>query len=197
LFTLKQLQTENLAWVEKNFHNTRIPFDGIVEETGELAEAIDVVCSDSPPEILDRVADAIADAIIYMSDFCNIQGFSLENIVALSPDMTVDAIDPFMTGMSILGRVAHSKLKLHQGIRGKAEKHRSELQYHLGQLYRFYENMALHYLAGIEVLKDSRGVGIIYTGNQSLLLVIERVWEQVSKRDWTANKLTGISDVDG
>jgi hypothetical protein len=191
-FTLSQLQKENLVWVEKNFPHTRIPFDGIVEETGELAEAIDVWTPDAPQEIHDRVADAIADAVVYMSDFCNLNGFDLDTIVEMAEPLVLDTVDPFMTGMKILGQAAHSKLKLHQGIRGKAEVHREFLQHHLGQLYRFYEVIALKHLAGYEILRDSKGVGIIYVSNQSLIQVIEHVWEQVSKRDWTANRLTGV-----
>lgn len=192
MFSLKQLQKENLVWVTKNFPNTRIPFDGIVEETGELAEAIDVWTPDAPQEIHDRVADAIADACIYMSDFCNLNDFDLETVVQMADPVTVDSVDPFITGMKILGQAAHSKLKLHQGIRGKAEEHRWNLQTHLGQLYKFYEVIALKHLAGYEVLRDTKGVGIIYVSNQSMLQVIERVWATVSQRDWTTNTLTGI-----
>lgn len=192
MFSLKQLQKENLVWVTKNFPNTRIPFDGIVEETGELAEAIDVWTPDAPQEIHDRVADAIADACIYMSDFCNLNDFDLETVVQMADPVTVDSVDPFITGMKILGQAAHSKLKLHQGIRGKAEEHRWNLQTHLGQLYKFYEVIALKHLAGYEVLRDAKGVGIIYVSNQSMLQVIERVWATVSQRDWTTNTLTGI-----
>jgi hypothetical protein len=192
MFSFKQLQEEHLVWVTKNFPNTRLPFDGIVEETGELAEAIDVWTPDAPQEIFDRVADAIADAMVYMTDFCNINSFSLESIVGDSSSSALDLVDPFLTGMKILGQAAHSKLKLHQGIRGSVEMHREDLKLHLGELYRFYETLATRHLAGYEVLKDSKGVGIIYAGSGSLLLIIERVWSKVSKRDWTVDKLKGL-----
>ena len=82
---LNKLQKENKEWTAYNFPNKKPwhPLLGVVEEVGELAHAhLKSVQKIRQNENLTRQAkDAIADIIIYLSDYCNQMDFDLEKIV--------------------------------------------------------------------------------------------------------------------
>lgn len=82
------------------------------------------------------------------------------------------AYRPLLGAVEEVGELAHAHLKAEQGIRGTAEEHEA---------------------AG----KDAVGDIIIYLAdycgrrNWDMQQIVETVWAQVGKRNWTKNKTTG------
>jgi NTP pyrophosphatase (non-canonical NTP hydrolase) len=84
--TLRQLQTEQRAWVAHNFpgRESFYPLLGAVEELGELAHAHLKALQGirgTTEEHMAAAADAVADTIIFLADYCSAMGFDLESIV--------------------------------------------------------------------------------------------------------------------
>ena len=82
---LKTLQDEQRPWVKHNFGDRPAwqPLLGAVEEIGELAHAHlkheqNIRTNESH---IENAKDAVADAIIYLSDYCSAMGFDLETLV--------------------------------------------------------------------------------------------------------------------
>jgi len=202
---LVRLQDGVREWAFRNFGGldgnesklTRYPLGnlssllGIVEETGEYAEAyykpeeIDPCRVNGKPTEDNDSVDAVADAIIFMLDFCNRTPFSLYvtvddireslRIQVLNSEFReagLAGIEPkdCPAAMAIyVGRLAHVVLKANQGIRGfdDPEKYRKEVFKCVKDLFMFLMRM---------------------TGYR-LLTYVEKVWEKVQKRDWEKNKL--------
>lgn len=83
---LTDLQGEVRAWTEKNFQNRKNhqPLLGICEEVGELCHAQlkgEQGIRHTPEEIRGLKCDAIGDIVIYLVDYCNIQGIDLEQAI--------------------------------------------------------------------------------------------------------------------
>ena len=90
-FSLSRLQAEQREWSERNFgpHPAWHPLLGVVEEVGELAHAFlkaEQGIRGSREELEAEAKDAVADAVIFLSDFCTCAGFNLEAIVELTWD---------------------------------------------------------------------------------------------------------------
>jgi NTP pyrophosphatase (non-canonical NTP hydrolase) len=199
-FTLQQLQEENRPWTFKNFGKDREPWQpllGIIEELGELASAHHSYCAllirnvpDLEPfmrseEEIDQeeteafrflnvqqafkagneVLDAIGDVTVYAADFANMLDFNLDAIKP-SDDKLVGTIE-------ISRRLAHSYLKMSQGIRGDKQKHMHVLT---DTVARIVHTELVH---SCNVL----GVGYLDT--------VQTVWDRVKQRDWSTNKATG------
>lgn len=182
-FTLKQLQEEQGPWVLHNFGDRPAwqPLLGLVEELGELSEAVEQykaagALSPSVRDLLNldplhykhAIEDALADTVIFMSDFCNSMEIDMETMVSKS---RADQIPP--NGDISLGRVAHSFLKNAQGIRGTPAEHRASLQKNLGHLYWWLDRIA-------------RGFA-----ETPLLDLVQTTWSLVKKRDWKKNPTAG------
>jgi NTP pyrophosphatase (non-canonical NTP hydrolase) len=80
--TLKQIQEEVKVWEKKNFGDRPgwQPLLGLQEEVGELAHhylkrAQGIRISEDHNA---GIADAVADIVIYLLDFCNTEGIDLE-----------------------------------------------------------------------------------------------------------------------
>lgn len=111
-FTWEQLQAEQAAWALYNFgvrHPTQ-PLRGIIEELGELEEAV----NKSDQE------DAVADCLIFMVDYCSLREINFRGVL-------VAGSAPRPTLLAVVGRLCHSDLKLEQGIRGTREEHLSAI----------------------------------------------------------------------
>lgn len=85
--TLRRLQEEQRIWVAHNFGSDRPswhPLLGAVEELGELAHAHlkEEQGIRSSEGLEDAAKDAVADCIIYLSDYCSARGFDLDEIVS-------------------------------------------------------------------------------------------------------------------
>ena len=82
---LKTLQEELKPWVLHNFGTRPAyhPLLGAVEEIGELAHAHlkqeQGIRTDEDHD--EKAKDAVADAIIYLADYCNCRGFDMDDIV--------------------------------------------------------------------------------------------------------------------
>lgn len=106
--TYEELQAEQWEWASARFGNERTaskalePLAGVVEEFGELADA--VLRGNAT-----QVEDAIGDAVIYMCDVCNRMGWKM-------PGVRTHSL-PCNNRISLLGRLSHSVLKTAQGIR--------------------------------------------------------------------------------
>jgi len=84
--SLKQLQDEQRPWVAHNFPGRQpfYPLLGAMEELGELAHAhlkgLQGI-RHTPEEIKLMKQDAVADIIIYLSDYCSAEGLCLMTAV--------------------------------------------------------------------------------------------------------------------
>jgi NTP pyrophosphatase (non-canonical NTP hydrolase) len=81
-------------------------------------------------------------------------------------------ISSFLGMVEELGEIAHSILKLTQGIRGDKSKHIEAIEDGIADLMVF--------------LLDFCG-----RNNMDAESLLERVWAKVKLRDWNKNKLTG------
>lgn len=86
MLTFKQLQDEQRPWVEHNFPGRQsfYPLLGAVEELGELAHAhLKNLQGIRGTEAEHRAAaaDAVADTIIFLADYCTAMGFDLQEVV--------------------------------------------------------------------------------------------------------------------
>ena len=169
-FSFTQLQAEQAPWVKHNFGDrpSWMPLLGIVEELGEWAEAPDC------PTTLDIYAaedDAIADATIFLSDYCSALGWDLETLweTRAQVQFSHHSCYPARRLLVILGRLQHSHLKMHQGIRGRREDH--EVQSH---------DVIRSLLHALESLSGGR-----------LLTIVEATWSRVKLRDWKADPTSG------
>jgi NTP pyrophosphatase (non-canonical NTP hydrolase) len=166
-FSLKTMQTEHRAWSEKNFGKQQ-PGQmllGLFEEFGELDEASNLA----------EAQDAVGDVMIYMSSYCTLRGWDLEEIFVTRPHGGEELPKP----MQIVRRLSHAQLKSEQGIRGSSEKHAAVSKLWLGKMLHYVEEE----LALFSVKGSNR--------EAEFLSAIEATWNKVSKRDWTKDKLGG------
>ena len=85
MLTFRQLQDEQKVWVAANFGARPAwhPLLGAVEELGELAHAHlkEQQGIRKTENHIENAKDAVADTIIYLSDYCSARGFDLQEIV--------------------------------------------------------------------------------------------------------------------
>lgn len=86
LFMLRDLQCEMGMWQKYNFPNRgpEDPFYGLVEEVGELAHALlkrKQGIRGTYEEHTEKAKDAIGDWLVFCADFCNAQGWDLQQIL--------------------------------------------------------------------------------------------------------------------
>lgn len=83
--TLRQLQDEQRPWVQHNFGDrpSWMPLLGVMEELGELAHAhLKKAQGIRTNEDHDaQAADAVADIVIFLADYCSAVGIDLESVV--------------------------------------------------------------------------------------------------------------------
>lgn len=86
MLTFKQLQDEQVSWVQHNFPGRKsfYPLLGVVEELGELAhthlKALQGIRG-TPEEHEEAGKDAIGDIVIFLSDYCTAMGWDFQEIV--------------------------------------------------------------------------------------------------------------------
>lgn len=86
MLTFKQLQDEQRTWVQYNFPG-REAVDtilGAMEELGELSHAhlkMKLGIRGTEKYHMECAADAVADTIIFLSDYCTAMGFDLQEIM--------------------------------------------------------------------------------------------------------------------
>ena len=80
---MNRIQREQKEWSERNFgpHPAWHPLLGLVEEVGELSHAYlkrEQGIRGTKEEHDEAIRDAVADAIIFLCDFCTCEGIDLE-----------------------------------------------------------------------------------------------------------------------
>ena len=123
---------------------------------GERAEALEMGL-DAEAEA-EKVQDALADAMVFSSDYCSAMGWDLGTLW--------DAAMTYPTGPPIgltaaLGRVAHAHLKAAQGIRA-GENHEAA-----GRQGMIYLLAHFHDRANFDLVAETH-----------------KVWQKVKLRDW-------------
>lgn len=167
------------AWSERNFPRSvgrpEDPLAGIVEELGELVDAI-------AARDRDAAVDAISDAVIYLADFCGKQGLDLGNIVARAQSTEeLDGVDEkderaaTTQLLSAVGRVHYHFLKARQGIRGN-EDHAGEMRRGLAKLVAILWDLHDETRTDRELAFDAS---------------VRLTWEEVRKRDWRRDPTSG------
>lgn len=82
---LRKLQDEQRPWVQHNFGDrpSWMPLLGVMEEVGELAHAhLKKAQGIRTNEDHDaKAADAVADIVIFLADYCSTVGIDLESVV--------------------------------------------------------------------------------------------------------------------
>lgn len=88
LITISYLQKSLMGWLDHNFPKagSSMQFLGVVEEVGELAHHIlkgeQGIRGESDREAnLERIRDDVGDIFIFLANFCNRQGISMEKCV--------------------------------------------------------------------------------------------------------------------
>lgn len=104
---LTTLQLEQVAWVKHNFgdRGAHQPLQGLVEELGELDEAL-------RRNDFEEIADSLADAMIYGADLCSAHGWELAEVWGNMRTSQTYSL------LAWVGKLNHYLLKAEQGIRG-------------------------------------------------------------------------------
>lgn len=160
-------------WAARNFPSKETddrynPLLGIVEELGELSQA--VVNKDK-----EAIRDALADITIYMADYA----YRNQLVLGARGHTVAFGGESYILPLTTtVGKLCHHHLKQKQGIRGTAEEHQIKKQWCIDQL-----------LSQLEMV-------CAFTLDQSLVYVVTEVWRGVvSKRDWVENKEDGKIDI--
>ena len=160
---LATIQEECVPWADHNFGRVidpLRPLAGMMEELGELAEA--VIREDQ-----DEIKDALSDLVIFACQFAARANVPLP---ASTSERPVNREDPMLRMIIALGRVAHACLKKAEGIRSH-EDHDETMRIGLQDLL---------YAA------DSRAARRGFDLESEAL----KTWERVKQRDWKADPET-------
>lgn len=115
----------------------------------------------------DEWLDAIADAVIFIADYCSAMGWDLQALWDHREAAGFGLLETAEATLACVGKLQHHHLKAEQGIRGSREHHEAEGKRWLGALlYELDENLA----------------------DGELLVAVERTWRQVQQRDWVAHR---------
>lgn len=176
-FTLRRLQEEHKPWQLRNFgeHDSSHPYEGIVEEFGELADATINMGQNAPivgyslDKKREAIGDALSDILIYCADYCNCRNWNMQEIFESNDCKYFNW--KFRSAWSILselGKLAHSDLKVKQNIR-KNEDHELNGKKALARLLGIVRNFAI----------DT---------DIDLMEFLENTWKVVSARDWNKHR---------
>lgn len=166
----EKFQGQVMNWAISNFPTTakHQPLLGIVEEVGELIEAC--VAKD-----VKEIKDACGDIMIFMAHYCGVNGYSLLDCVVAEAEtfsvMTWTPLDALTSVPVMVGKLCHAHLKMEQQIR-TGEKHSDTAKKAIGQI------------AGcLRIILSQYEV--------DLMDVMEKIWGEVSQRNWKKNPKTG------
>lgn len=161
---LQMLQQEAAEWTLRNFPGQKPyqPLFGVVEEVGELAEALGGNAQEA-------IFDAVADLYVFGANYCTHMGWNLAEVEADSS--TGNPVDQPILLTVFVGRLCHAHLKTEQGIRGSAEGHAAK------------GRVALH-----DLLYLAKRLACLATGvtEGELMQHVWGVWKnEVQPRVWT------------
>jgi len=186
-FSLVQLQKEQAIWATNNFGPDRNPSHallGIVEELGELVEALDGFLISSKPWFGAKcdIIDSLADIVIFSADYCTGKDWDMGYLSAQSLDIgtprpsllpLAENVNSHLRNLTkAVGRLCHHQLKFSQNIRGTSAQHveggKIQMERVFVQVHRI--SFALHL---------------------NFLNIIESVWSEVKKRNWKKDRQNG------
>lgn len=181
---LREIQLEVGKWSRHNFgnqtstvtkqvHGSLHPLLGIGEEIGELFDS--VTGTEDQQQAMEH--DALGDIAVYLCDFACRESIIIDTLLrkrkAPPNGYPLDALTGLVSSM---GRLYHTMLKHHQGIRGfdvnvTFKNHRDA---QVVRLWRYLDKMCR------------------VRHNQSAVDVLSTVWAKVvEKRDWRTNPVLG------
>lgn len=175
-FNFQQLQDEQAPWVKHNFGDRPawMPLSGMSEEWGEYMEAW-------IEEDIENQIDAIADMVIFISDFCSALDINLQCLYELCllekaqfiyKDFSYGRLYDIKDKITVyIGKVNHSYLK-----------HSQKIRIEQNHIQNIKDNLT-YILAGLHLLATSFNI--------NLLNIVEPVWKKVSQRDWKKNAKDG------
>ena len=186
-FRMDVFQSEVGEWSRKHFKDVASDkLLGMIEEAGELIEAIDKYTSLNSrwDEVVDDIKDSFGDIMVFMADYCTVRGWDLKalNLEGVKGSLVEmeDADEPakhatidwYLRDMTkALARICHGQLKTNQGIRGSEEDHARHTAAQVVRVIR-----CLHSLCAVFEF--------------DLFFLINKVWEKVKKRDWSSDRVT-------
>lgn len=164
MFSFTKLQNEQKPWVAHNFPRRQVhhPLVGMFEEYGELLIA----------ETGAEIQDAVADITIFLTDFCTMNDFNLDQILYMNKREDISWMDSgqALNGIAFsISKISHHYLKRDQNIRGDFKTHTDQIEIRVSQLIGFLRHF-------------SRTCGFDFER------AVEDTWRQVSKRDWKKSK---------
>lgn len=153
---LEQLQIDVGEWSRRNFPNNQPhhPLLGIIEEIGEHGDA----------KTSEDKADAVADATIFLCDYCARNGVKLKDSIPKNPFRIV----------STFARLSHFHLKGEQKIRYAPEI-----------IQKMKEELCQ------EIIGCLRGMAQMHILDFDA--VVSNTWDQVKQRNWSTNPLTAAA----
>lgn len=189
MFNYDDIQRNIHDWQRHNFGETATwqCVLGIIEEVGEYSASNPVMrCDISVMACNNLMLDAIADAYIYMTSLCSIEGLKISDIINSTP--TTRGITPQSAAMAV-GTLARVVLKRSQGIRGFNDD-------------QFYKRELVHALVGVSTClsgwfhnlsriletQPTNTHPYLYKNSAGKLFgLIRYVAMKVTTRDWVAN----------
>jgi len=176
---------EHRNWANAHFGDRDSPIQpllGIVEETGELMEAL-------TEAEFDDMADAVADCTIFLIDFCRLAKVPLLDFLTEyvsgaerdfdAQDVRLMVIESQTNELMIsVGHLAHYCLKQMQGIRYQPDE---------------VHKLIVQTVCDIVCILGNLANALSY--DKPLVTLVDEVWQKVRARDWSAKPLTAAEEL--
>lgn len=168
--TLARVQEEQKAWVKHNFGDRLawMPLMGAIEELGELAhahlkEAQGIRNHENHTE---KAKDAVADTVIYLSDYCSAMDINLLEIIP--NESYSDSEDGACSHRWIFSAIAHL--------------------WHIAHDHHYTDKPIF---LDSDVLKIGQAIsclgGYCFSRGWDFEAIISETWDKVKQRDWKKN----------
>mgnify|MGYP007071573244 CR=1 FL=1 len=183
---LTHIRCEHKEWTEHNFPGqlSHQPLLGIIEEIGELLEAINSKYSETESFDNDDIKDAIADIFIFCVGYINVccKNFSInpKTLESMIIDIQKSEYEVYVIGL--IAKMARQHLKMEQRIRCGIDDFVSQNNEEIKSLIT-------------EVMLYTVFCYYYFIGNQDMsgyLKNIIDVWDKVKARDWKKFPYNGV-----
>lgn len=172
---LEGFQVEQKAWSIRNFGDgpQHRPVVGMIEELGELFEALEernvLASTDDDERCRAAIEDAVGDVIVYMVNVCWQRGWLLADLWETRfgvPDIAFKKDgSTLQSPVTHMRWLAHHQLKGEQHIRGGYEEHNNKMQDRCRAILFLLDRV---------------------TAGRAMDVAAE-TWGRVRRRDWTKN----------
>lgn len=194
MLTLKELQTQQLAWARHNFGQAPSYhlLLGMIEEVGELSHSLlksiqNIRGSAEKHDLAGK--DAVADVTIYMTQYCSERSLDLQEVLG---------VETFEAVQAIASTIESSQVQENQKVPPTAKM----IFFAIGAMAHIaeYESAPIGADSGydsagaISAILSVLGAYCAFKG-WSLQQIVEEVWTEVSKRDWKLYPKTGLPPV--